>query len=107
MIKITDIAKAKMISVLDSEKMSFLRFGLKGGGCSGFSYFFAIEKIRADDDFEIMLDNIHTLVIDPTSNMYLENAEVDYKKDLMGENFVFNNSLQKSTCGCGASVSFD
>lgn len=106
MINITDKAKAKMISVMDEESATILRFGLQGGGCNGFSYFFAVEEKQEDDDFEFPLDATHKLVVDAASSMYLDDAEIDYKKDLMGENFVFNNPNQKGSCGCGSSVSF-
>ena len=46
MINITDKAKAKMISVMDEESATILRFGLQGGGCNGFSYFFAVPFIQ-------------------------------------------------------------
>lgn len=106
MIVITESAKSKMVDVLIDEKSTILRFGLQGGGCNGFSYFFAIEQEKAEDDLEVQLGDRYVLVIDPASNMYLEGAEIDYKKDLMGENFVFHNPNTKTTCGCGSSVGF-
>jgi len=106
MIKITDAAKTKIIEVLDQEKSSRLRFGLQGGGCNGFTYVFTIADTTEDDDFEFKLSDSHVVLVDAMSNMYLEGAEIDYKKDLMGESFVFNNPLQKGSCGCGNSVSF-
>jgi len=107
MITITDLAKQKMIDVLIGEKATLLRFGLQGGGCNGMSYYFAVEeKQDIDEDFEYHLDDTHTLLIDPMSNTYLDEAEIDYKKDLMGEAFVFNNPNVKSSCGCGSSVNF-
>lgn len=106
MIKITDKAKNKMVDVLIDEKSTILRFGLQGGGCNGFQYFFSVEENREEDDIEIILDGTHFLVIDFASNMYLEDAEIDYKKDLMGESFVFNNPSVKSKCGCNQSVGF-
>lgn len=107
MIKITDQARDKMISILTEENQSIIRFGLQGGGCNGFSYFLAIEEKVEEDDFEFPLGDSHKVVIDAASSMYLENAEVDYKKDLMGESFVFINPQQTTKCGCGSSVGFD
>jgi iron-sulfur cluster assembly protein len=107
MIKISDAAKDKIISILTEEKAGTIRFGLQGGGCNGFTYFLAIENDPiSEDDFEFPLGESHKLVVDAASSMYLDSAEVDYKKDIMGETFVFNNPNQTSSCGCGNSVGF-
>lgn len=106
MIKITDKARDKIVTILNEEKSAYLRFGLQGGGCNGFSYFFATEEAPSEDDMLVEIDGSHTLLVDPASNMYLEEAEIDYKKDLMGESFIFNNPNQKTSCGCGSSVGF-
>lgn len=106
MIRVTDKAKEKIISVLDEEGLSILRFGLQGGGCNGFTYFFGLENTVNDDDTVITLNDTCDLVVDCMSMMYLENAEIDYKKDLMGESFIFNNPDVKTSCGCGSSVGF-
>lgn len=107
MINISELAKEKIISILKEENASTIRFGLQGGGCNGFQYFLAIETDPiAEDDFEYFLGESHKLVVDAASNMYLEDASVDYKKDIMGETFVFNNPNASSKCGCGSSVNF-
>lgn len=106
MVTITENAKQKIISLLAEENTTLLRFGLQGGGCNGFTYYFAIETEKSDDDFEVPINEDYTLLVDAMSNMYLEQAEIDYKKDLMGESFVFNNPNQKTSCGCGSSVGF-
>ena len=106
MINITEKAREKLISILDEEKTAAIRFGLQGGGCAGFSYYFGLENDIAEDDLKVQLDANHIMVIDSTSCMYLEGAGVDYKSDVMGENFVFNNPNASTSCGCGNSVSF-
>ena len=106
MIQVSDTAKEKLIAILVADDVFLIRFGLKGGGCSGFSYFLNMEVSQEDDDFEYVLDETHKLIVDATSMMYLENAEIDYVKDIMGESFVFKNPGVKTSCGCGASVSF-
>lgn len=106
MIKITEKAKEKIIDVLIEERASLLRYGLEGGGCNGFQYFFRVEQNKDDDDYEILLGDRYSLLVDPMSMMYLKDAEIDYKKDIMGETFVFNNPNTAGKCGCGSSVSF-
>jgi iron-sulfur cluster assembly accessory protein len=106
MIRVTEKAKERMIDVLTSENATLLRFGLQGGGCNGFQYFFAVEETVSEDDFELPISETHILLVDAASNMYLEDAEIDFKKDIMGESFVFNNPNTKTSCGCGSSVGF-
>jgi iron-sulfur cluster assembly protein len=106
MVRITDSAREKIKEILKDEGGAKLRFGLKGGGCNGFTYFLTLESVIENDDVVVPIDE-YQLVIDPMSNMYLEEAEIDYVRDkLMGESFVFNNPNQKSSCGCGNSVGF-
>ena len=46
-----------------------------------------------------------TLLVDPLSFQYLSGAEIDYKEDLNGAQFVIKNPQAKTTCGCGSSFS--
>ncbi len=106
MINITEQAKQKIISILDDEGGTMVRFGLQGGGCNGFQYFITLENKQEEDDFEVPIDDERKLLVDAMSNTYLQEAEIDYKKDMMGETFVFKNPNVKHSCGCGSSVGF-
>ena len=106
MITITDIARSRLIDTLKSENSTLLRFGLEGGGCSGLRYYFSIESEKSADDIEITIEGDFTLLVDSVSAMYLDNAEIDFKKDLLGESFVFNNPNATTKCGCGQSTAF-
>lgn len=108
MITITDKAKEKLKDILIDEKASLVRFGLKGGGCHGMEYYILIEQNKQDDDFEYEInpEMNFIMVVDSMSNMYLENASVDYQSNMMGEQFVFNAPNAVSKCGCNSSVSF-
>ena len=105
-VKLTDNAKTKIVSVLDEEDAQFLRFGLQGGGCSGFKYVFTFENDVEDTDFKIEVGNNKFLIIDSMSMMYVTGSEIDYKKDLLSEQFIFKNPNTVSKCGCGSSVGF-
>lgn len=83
---------------------SMLRVSVNGGGCSGFSYAFAFDTARADDDWVVEVEGA-TLLVDATSQPYLENATVDYVEDLMGSSFRITNPNATSSCGCGTSFS--
>jgi iron-sulfur cluster insertion protein len=77
---------------------------ITGGGCSGFSYGFTFDEDIADDDALIENGGV-TMVVDPMSYQYLAGAEVDYREDLQGAQFVVQNPNASSTCGCGNSFS--
>ena len=81
-----------------------LRVFVTGGGCSGFQYGFTFDEVVNDDD-TTMAKNGVTLLIDAMSLQYLVGAEIDYKEDLQGAQFVIKNPNATSTCGCGSSFS--
>jgi len=106
MINISDTAKNKIAELLKEENDPNLnlRVFVQGGGCSGFSYGFTFDEDKADDDFEVALDGAR-LLVDAMSLTYLSGANIDYKDDLTGSQFVINNPNATSTCGCGSSFS--
>tara|TARA_B100000131_G_scaffold49140_1_gene43767 strand:- start:918 stop:1235 length:318 start_codon:yes stop_codon:yes gene_type:complete len=100
-IKFTDNAIKQINLLLSSrDKGSFFRIAIKGGGCSGFQYDFSFDKNANEDD--LRQDNI---LIDKTSADLLKGSEVDFVKELIGDQFKINNPQSKSSCGCGVSFS--
>lgn len=103
----TDSAAAKVADLIAEEGNTDLklRVFVQGGGCSGFSYGFTFDEVANEDD-TTMTKNGVSLLIDAISYQYLVGAEIDYKDDLEGAQFVIkNNPGAKSTCGCGSSFS--
>ncbi len=81
-----------------------LRVYITGGGCSGFQYGFTFDEDIEEGDSIAQTEGI-TLLIDSISYQYLINADVDYKDDLQGAQFVIRNPNATTTCGCGSSFS--
>ena len=79
-----------------------LRVFVQGGGCAGFQYGFTFDENVNEDDTTMMKDGIQ-LLIDPMSYQYLVGAEIDYKEDINGSQFVIKNPNVTTTCGCGSS----
>jgi iron-sulfur cluster assembly protein len=80
-----------------------LRVGVKGGGCSGFSYMLDLtEETKAESDEEMDSNGIKILC-DNKSYLYLNGTEIDFKDEVMGRGFVFKNPNATSSCGCGSS----
>ena len=79
-----------------------LRVYITGGGCSGFQYGFTFDEEVSDDDTKINKNGV-TLLVDPMSFQYLFGAEIDYKEDIEGSQFVIRNPNASTTCGCGSS----
>jgi iron-sulfur cluster insertion protein len=105
-ITITEAAIAKIADLFAEEGNPNLKLRtfVQGGGCSGFSYGFTFDEEQNEDDFVIERSKIKVL-IDAMSMQYLQGAEIDYKEDLSGSQFVIQNPNAQSTCGCGSSFS--
>ena len=102
----TDAAARKVSSLIENEGNTqlMLRVFVQGGGCSGFQYGFTFDEIVNEDD-TTMVKNGVKLLIDSMSYQYLVGAEIDYKDDLEGAQFVIKNPNATTTCGCGSSFS--
>ncbi len=102
----TESAAAKVADLIAEEGNPDLklRVFVQGGGCSGFQYGFTFDEIVNEDD-TVMTKNGVSLLIDAMSYQYLVGAEIDYKEDLQGAQFVIKNPGASSTCGCGSSFS--
>jgi iron-sulfur cluster insertion protein len=102
----TDSAAAKVADLVAEEGNPGLklRVFVQGGGCSGFQYGFTFDEVVNDDDTQMAKNGV-TLLIDAMSLQYLVGAEIDYKEDLQGAQFVIKNPNATTTCGCGSSFS--
>jgi len=102
----TDSAVAKVADLIAEEGNPDLklRVFVQGGGCSGFQYGFTFDEAVNEDDTLVTKDNV-TLLIDSMSFQYLDGAEIDYKEDINGSQFVIKNPNATTTCGCGSSFS--
>lgn len=102
----TDAAAAKVKELIDEEGNPELklRVFIQGGGCSGFQYGFIFDENMAEDDTTVTNNGV-SLLVDPMSFQYLVGAEIDYKEDIEGSQFVIRNPNATTTCGCGSSFS--
>lgn len=106
MIKVSDTAKAKVISLMQEDgtnlEESFVRVGVESGGCSGLSYKLSFDKNQKEED-RVFEDNGMKILVDKKSFLYLVGTTLEYYGGLNGKGFVFNNPNAQRTCGCGES----
>jgi iron-sulfur cluster assembly protein len=138
-VTVTDTAAREIQSIirqqgLDPETIR-LRVGVKGGGCSGFSYLLDLTEKQQESDevweFNYSFQPAESeaksgsggvatasggpdgggdaftlkVICDPKSYLYLNGTVIDFKDEIMGRGFVFNNPNATSSCGCGSSFS--
>ena len=104
-VTLSDRAARRITDILSKEAAgTMLRVAVTGGGCSGFSYNFALDDARLDEDLVVERDGAKVL-IDPVSLDFLAGAEIDFTDDLIGQAFKVNNPNATSSCGCGTSFS--
>jgi len=109
MFKLTDSAKAQIVSVCNKEDSDAVRFSIKGGGCSGFEYNWEVldEYIPEEYDRTLDLADGRRFVVDNVSINYIAGATIDFVTEVMGSSFKVSNPNASSACGCGESVGFD
>lgn len=100
-INFTDDAANKVAELLKEEEQTNLklRVFVQGGGCTGFQYGFTFDETKNDDDTTLSKNGVD-LLIDPISYQYLVGAEIDYREDENGAQFVIKNPNAPTSCGC-------
>lgn len=105
-IKLTPSAMAQLKRIMQEQNVPEgygLRVGVKGGGCSGFSYILGFDE-RKEKDQVYDVDGL-PVFIERSHGMYLLGMEIDWHEGLNNRGFVFNNPNASDTCGCGSSFS--
>jgi iron-sulfur cluster assembly protein len=108
MISITESAAEEIRRQRDrrGNPTAAIRIGIRGGGCTGFSYLFEWDEQEPRPTDKVFEQHGVKLVVDPKSYVYFQGTELDFVKSMMGHGFKFNNPNVKGTCGCGESVQF-
>lgn len=107
MIKVRDTAREEVRRLVTENRAgadSFIRVGVKGGGCSGLMYELDFDREMKEGD-KVFEDNGVKIVVDKKSYLYLIGTELDFSGGLNGKGFVFVNPNANRTCGCGESFS--
>jgi iron-sulfur cluster assembly protein len=106
-IEITEAAAQEIAKQRDKRGTpdAMIRIGVRGGGCTGFTYVFEwAEQVKPTD--KIFSAHGVSVVVDPKSLVYLGGMQLDFVRGMMGHGFKFNNPNAKGACGCGESVNF-
>jgi iron-sulfur cluster assembly accessory protein len=104
-VTLSDTAQAHFSNTAN---VKIVKFGVEGGGCAGFQYFWRLHDSRDalySDDEVVDYDNF-TFAVDGASIMMLVGSTVDYLSDITGNRIEVNNPLASAGCGCGISVNF-
>ena len=107
MIQLTERATKEIRRIIQEQNMSeatALRVGVKGGGCSGFSYTLGFDDQISEIDQLSEVEGVK-VVCDPKSFLYLNGTQIDFEDNLMGRGFKFGNPNAAKSCGCGESFS--
>lgn len=106
-INLTEAAAKEIKDIIRDQNLppdkTYLRVGVKGGGCSGFSYMLDLTEEPAGEMDEQFESHGVKILCDAKSNLYLDGTEIDFRDEVMGRGFVFKNPNATSTCGCGSS----
>jgi iron-sulfur cluster assembly protein len=105
-IRLTEGAITQLKRIFEEQKVPEnygLRVGVKGGGCSGFSYVLGFDEPKEKD--EVYSYGEFNILMEKSHGIYLIGMEVDWVEGLNNRGFQFNNPNASSTCGCGTSFS--
>ena len=109
MISLTEKAVSKVLSIMKEQEVSNetrIRVGVKGGGCSGFTYTVDFETRKGKFDLEFESFGLGILV-DKKSHLYIKDTEIDWSDNLNDRGLKFNNPSAKGSCGCRTSFMYE
>ncbi|MEL6760612.1 MAG: iron-sulfur cluster assembly accessory protein [Myxococcota bacterium] len=104
MLQVTERAAEKALQLAERDgKPPVLRIGVRGGGCSGMSYFMDFDvKGARETDHQLAVSGL-TVLVDPKSLKFLEGTELDFETQILSGGFKFRNPKAKRSCSCGDS----
>lgn len=105
-VTLTDGAVRELKKIMEAQNISDdhgLRIGVKGGGCSGFSYSMGFD-VKKEKDQEYVINGVK-VYMEKAHGIYLLGMEIDWEDGLNNRGFSFNNPNATDTCGCGTSFS--
>ena len=105
MIQVTDIAKKKIINLLEKRGHGVgIRIGVRTTGCSGLAYMLEyVDTIQYDESIIQCGYDKFMIVIDKKHEPYLTGLTIDYVRNGLNEGFEFINPNERDRCGCGES----
>ena len=108
MIYLTETSAKILTETMQTEKPSpeYVRFGVKAGGCSGFTYTIDFDSRPRKFDLEFESYGINVLV-DKKSHLYIKETTIGWSNELQDKGFKFDNPHAKGACGCRTSFQID
>lgn len=101
MLTVTQEARDRITTILETNPDKVFRVGLDGGGCAGFKFRFELSEAQDDD---VVVEK--GIVTDPMSGAYIDKATLNFKDEIFSQNFFLESPDITNTCGCGESVGF-
>lgn len=97
-----------LLSYMNDEKPvpEFVRFGVKAGGCSGFTYTIGFDSQSRKFDLEFESCGVK-LLVDKKSHLYVKETTIGWSNELQDKGFKFDNPHAKGSCGCKTSFQID
>ena len=109
MVTLTEKAADKLLSIMKDQEVANdtkIRVGVKGGGCSGFTYTVDFDSHKSKFDLEFESFGLDVLV-DKKSHLYIKDTVIDWSNDLNDRGLKFNNPSAKGSCGCRTSFMYE
>jgi iron-sulfur cluster assembly accessory protein len=108
-ISFTEKAANKVLSIMNEQKVTDdtrVRVGVKGGGCSGFTYTVDFDSRKSKFDLEFESFGL-SILVDKKSHLYIKDTEIDWSNNLNDRGLKFNNPSAKGSCGCRTSFMYE
>ena len=107
-VSLTEESANVLLSYMNEEESTpeYVRFGVKAGGCSGFTYTIGFDNRSRKFDLEFESCGVK-LLVDKKSHLYVKETTIGWSNELQDKGFKFDNPHAKGACGCKTSFQID